>query len=53
MRATSLILTICTGLLGLALIVYGVWDGLWPPTVQFLAGLALTLYAGLRLRYRR
>ncbi len=45
------IITICTGLIGVALVVYGVWDGLWPLSIQFLAGLLLVAYAVVRWRY--
>jgi hypothetical protein len=50
MRITREITAIILGLFGVALIVRGAWGGIWPVSVQLIAGLALITYAYLRWR---
>jgi hypothetical protein len=50
MRTTRQILTAVVGLLGAALVVRGLWGGVWPPTVQLIAGALLLVYAVVRWR---
>ncbi len=49
MRNLSLVITMVIGLLGLALIVRGAWGGVWPLSVQLIAGVLLVFYAAVRL----
>jgi hypothetical protein len=51
MLAAKRILTICIGLVGVALVVYGAWGGVWPVSIQLIAGLLLIVYAVIRWRY--
>ena len=39
------------GAVGVALIVRGVWGGVWPISIQLIAGVFLIVLAVLRLRY--
>ena len=48
MLRTRQIIVIITGLLGVLLIVRGAWGGVWPPSVQLVAGILLLVFAGLR-----
>ncbi len=50
MRTTRQILTAALGLLGAALVIRGLWGGVWPPTVQSVAGALLLVYAVARWR---
>jgi hypothetical protein len=50
MRATRRVLAVALALLGTALVVVGVRGGVWPLSIQFLAGLALIAFAYLRWR---
>jgi len=50
MRRTKQISTAVIGALGLALVVYGVSGGLWPLSVQLVAGVLLLVYAVFRWR---
>jgi hypothetical protein len=45
------VITIMMGALGAALIVRGVWDGVWPVSIQLVAGVLLLVLAVLRWRY--
>ncbi len=53
MRTTQQILTAVAGVLGLLLIGTSVWDGVWPISVQFIAGVLLLVYTVLRWRSLR
>jgi len=50
MRRTKQILAAVFVVLGVALVVKGVWGGLWPVSLQLLAGVALIIFGVLRLR---
>jgi hypothetical protein len=50
MRKSRQILAVVLALLGLALIVKGAIDGLWPLSIQFIAGILLVAFAFLRWR---
>jgi hypothetical protein len=49
-RTTKQVLAIVMALLGIALIVVGVRGGVWPLSIQLIAGLALVAFAYLRWR---
>ena len=42
------IIVIITGVLGVLLVVKGAWGGVWPPSIQLIAGVLLLVFAGLR-----
>ena len=48
MLKTRQIITIVMGVLGVLLIVRGVWGGVWPLSLQLIAGVLLVVFAGLR-----
>jgi hypothetical protein len=48
MLKTKQIITIVMGVLGVLLIVRGVWGGVWPLSLQLIAGVLLVVFAGLR-----
>jgi drug/metabolite transporter (DMT)-like permease len=48
MLKTKQIITIFMGVLGVLLIVRGVWGGVWPVSLQLIAGVLLVVFAGLR-----
>jgi drug/metabolite transporter (DMT)-like permease len=48
MLKTKQIITIIMGVLGVLLIVRGVWGGVWPVSLQLMAGVLLVVFAGLR-----
>ncbi len=48
MLKTRQIITIIMGVLGVLLIVRGVWGGVWPLSLQLIAGILLVVFAGLR-----
>ena len=48
MLKTRQIIAVITGVLGVLLIVRGAWGGVWPPSIQLLAGILLLVFAGLR-----
>jgi drug/metabolite transporter (DMT)-like permease len=48
MLKTKQIITIIMGVLGVLLIVRGAWGGVWPVSLQLLAGVLLVVFAGLR-----
>jgi hypothetical protein len=50
MRATRQILAIAAGVMGVALVIYGAWGGLWPLSLQLIAGVLLLVYAAFRWR---
>jgi len=50
MRTTRQIFTIVAAVLGVALVVYGASGGLWPLSLQLIAGLLLLVYAVFRWR---
>lgn len=50
MRTTRQIFTIVAAVLGVALVVYGASGGLWPLSMQLIAGVLLLVYAVLRWR---
>jgi hypothetical protein len=52
MHKTRQIITAVMGVLGLLLIVRGVWGGVWPVSIQLIAGVLLLGYAILRWRYK-
>jgi hypothetical protein len=47
-RRTKLLIALVSGLLGVALIVRGAWGGVWPISVQLIAGVLLLAFAALR-----
>ena len=51
MRRSRQIIALVMGVIGAALIVRGVWGGVWPLSVQFIAGVFLEVLAVLRWRY--
>jgi hypothetical protein len=51
MRRTRLILAALMVLIGIGLVVRGAWGGVWPVSVQLLAGVGLIVYALARLRF--
>ncbi len=52
MLRTRQIITVVMGILGALLIVRGVWGGVWPVSIQLIAGVLLLGYAVLRWRYK-
>jgi hypothetical protein len=50
MRTTKHIFALLFGAIGLGLIVRGAWGGVWPLSVQLVAGMALLVYAVVRWR---
>ena len=48
MLKTRQIIVIITGVLGVLLIVRGAWGGVWPLSIQLIAGVLLLVFAGLR-----
>ncbi len=48
MLRTRQIIVIITGVLGVLLVARGVWGGVWPPSIQLIAGILLLVFAGLR-----
>jgi hypothetical protein len=53
MRRTKLVIAVVTGLLGAALVVRGAWGGVWPISVQLIAGVLLLVFSALRWRVLR
>jgi len=51
MWTTRKIITLIMGAVGVALIGRGVWGGVWPLSVQLIAGILLLTLAALRWRY--
>ena len=45
------VITIILGVVGVLLIVRGVWGGVWPVSIQLIAGVLLLALAVLRYRY--
>ena len=45
------VITIILGVVGLLLIVRGAWGGVWPVSIQLIAGVLLLALAVLRYRY--
>jgi hypothetical protein len=52
MHRTRQIITVFMGAIGVLLIVRGVWGGVWPVSLQLIAGVLLLGYAVLRWRYK-
>lgn len=50
MLRTRQIIALITGLVGVLLIVRGVWGGAWPLSLQTIAGALLVIVAALRWR---
>ncbi len=50
MRRTKQIFAGAFVVLGVALVVKGAWGGLWPVSIQLIAGVALTVFGVLRWR---
>ena len=48
MQRSRQIIAIITGVLGVLLVVRGVWGGVWPLSIQLIAGVLLLVFAGLR-----
>lgn len=48
MLRTRQIILVITALLGVLLIVRGAWGGVWPLSIQLIAGVLLLVFAGLR-----
>jgi hypothetical protein len=51
MRQTRFILAALMVLIGTGLVVRSAFEGLWPVSVQLIAGIGLIVYALARLRY--
>ena len=51
MHTSKQIITLVMGVVGVLLIVRGVWGGVWPLSIQLIAGVVLLGYAVLRWRY--
>jgi hypothetical protein len=51
MLKTKQIITLIMGVVGVLLIVRGVWGGVWPLSLQLIAGVLLLAFAVLRWRY--
>ncbi len=47
------VITVVMAVLGVLLIVRGAWGGVWPLSIQLLAGVLLTVFAVLRWKYMR
>jgi len=45
------VITIILGIVGVLLIVRGAWGGVWPVSIQLIAGVLLLALAVLRYRY--
>ena len=45
------VITIIMGVVGAALVVRGAWGGVWPISIQLIAGVLLLALAVLRYRY--
>jgi len=50
MRKAQQTIALAVGLIGVALIVRGAWAGVWPLSIQLLAGILLVAFAFLRWR---
>ena len=50
MWTTRKIIAIVTGVIGALLIVRGLWGGVWPISIQLIAGVLLVVFAALRWR---
>ncbi len=48
MLKTRQVILIITGVLGVLLVVRGAWGGVWPLSIQLIAGVLLLVFAGLR-----
>ncbi len=48
MNTSRQIIAIVTAALGVLLIVKGAWDGVWPLSIQLIAGVLLLVLAGFR-----
>jgi hypothetical protein len=48
MLKTKQIIAVITGVIGVLLIVRGAWGGVWPLSLQFIAGVLLLIVAGFR-----
>jgi hypothetical protein len=48
MLRTRQIILVVTAILGVLLVVRGAWGGVWPLSIQLIAGVLLLVYAGLR-----
>ena len=51
MWTTRRVIAIITGVIGVLLIVRGAWGGVWPLSIQLIAGVLLVIFAVLRWRY--
>jgi drug/metabolite transporter (DMT)-like permease len=51
MHRAKQIITVVMGVLGVLLIARGVWGGVWPLSLQLIAGVLLLVFAVLRWRY--
>jgi hypothetical protein len=51
MLTSKRIITAIMGVIGVLLIVRGAWGGVWPLSIQLIAGVGLVVYAVLRWRY--
>jgi hypothetical protein len=51
MWTTRRVITIIMGVIGVALIVRGAWGGVWPVSIQLIAGVLLLVFAVLRWKY--
>jgi hypothetical protein len=53
MRRSHQIIALILGVIGAALILRGLWGGVWPLSVQLIAGVFLEILAVLRWRYSK
>jgi hypothetical protein len=51
MRTSKQVITLVMAVVGVLLIARGVWGGVWPLSIQLVAGAVLLAYAVLRWRY--
>jgi Na+(H+)/acetate symporter ActP len=51
MHRSKQIVNVIMGVMGVLLVVRGVWGGMWPISLQLVAGVLLLVFAGLRWRY--
>ena len=51
MHRTKQVITIVMGVVGVLLIVRGAWGGVWPLSIQLIAGVLLVAFAFLRWRF--
>jgi drug/metabolite transporter (DMT)-like permease len=48
MHTSKQIIAVIMGVVGVLLVVRGAWGGVWPVSLQLIAGVLLIVFAGLR-----